>query len=44
MRFKRGIERNNTKDNIELFDEELESDMISEEEWGFEVGYYGGDF
>lgn len=41
MRLKRETERDNSRDNIELFDEELESDMVSEEEWGFNVGYYG---
>ncbi len=41
MRFNREIERENSRDNVELFDEELESDMVSEEEWGFNVGYYG---
>lgn len=41
MRFNREIERDNSKDTVELFDEELESDMVSEEEWGFNVGYYG---
>lgn len=44
MRFQREIEKEQKEDSTELFDEELESDMISEEEWGFEVGYYGGDF
>lgn len=41
MRFKREIEKESEEDEIEVLDEELSSDAITEEEWGFSVGYYG---